>query len=107
MAGRRIEIKPTGTHRDRKCQAELIDADGAHLMSIPARYEGEGTSESPYYVVLDIDAVESDLWIQPYREPTPLAVEAVLVAADRLSEAYTAMLEGRDVGSLPDWQPSS
>lgn len=32
-------------------------------------------------------------------------VEAVLVAADRLREAYEAMIEGRDVGWLPDWQP--
>jgi hypothetical protein len=32
------------------------------------------------------------------------AQEAVLVAADRLAEAYAAMLEGRDVGYLPEWQ---
>lgn len=29
--------------------------------------------------------------------------EAVLVAADRVKEAYDAMIEGRDVGFLPDW----
>jgi hypothetical protein len=32
-------------------------------------------------------------------------IEAVLVAADRLREAYEAMIEGRDIGWLPDWQP--
>lgn len=30
--------------------------------------------------------------------------EPILVAADRISEAYQAMLEGRDIGRLPDWQ---
>jgi hypothetical protein len=30
--------------------------------------------------------------------------EQVLVAADRLREAYEAMPEGRDLGRLPDWQ---
>jgi hypothetical protein len=29
--------------------------------------------------------------------------EAVLVAADRIVTAYEAMLEGRDLGDLPDW----
>jgi hypothetical protein len=31
--------------------------------------------------------------------------EAVLVAADRVREAYEAMMDGRDVGWLADWQP--
>jgi hypothetical protein len=29
--------------------------------------------------------------------------EPVLVAADRIREAYEAMMEGRDVGRLADW----
>jgi hypothetical protein len=33
--------------------------------------------------------------------------EAVLVAADRVYEAYSAMLEGRDVGRLADWEVKS
>jgi hypothetical protein len=33
--------------------------------------------------------------------------EAVLVAADRVHEAYSAMLEGRDVGRLADWEVKS
>jgi hypothetical protein len=30
-------------------------------------------------------------------------VEPILVAADRVHEAYEAMLEGRDIGRLADW----
>jgi hypothetical protein len=32
--------------------------------------------------------------------------EAVLVAADRVREAYEAMIEGRNIGRLPEWQAS-
>lgn len=31
--------------------------------------------------------------------------EQVLVAADRLHQAYDAMLHGRDMGRLGDWEP--
>jgi hypothetical protein len=31
--------------------------------------------------------------------------EAVMVAVDRIYDAYGAMLEGRDVGRLPEWEP--
>lgn len=32
--------------------------------------------------------------------------ESVLVAADRVREAYEAMLDGRDIGRLADWGAS-
>jgi hypothetical protein len=34
------------------------------------------------------------------------AEEAVLVAADRVREAYEAMMEGRDIGHLAEWERS-
>jgi hypothetical protein len=64
--GRRIEIRPTGTHREPSCRADLIDADGAHLTTIPASYEREQTADGERrYAVLDIDAVALNLWGQP------------------------------------------
>jgi hypothetical protein len=35
------------------------------------------------------------------------SAEPVLVAADRVREAYEAMIEGRDVGRLPEWERPS
>lgn len=64
--------------------------------------------ESAQRVELDLDTAEArhlrsgvEVLIRELE-----AVEAVLVAADRVREAYDAMLAGRDVGRLPDWQPT-
>lgn len=85
---RRIEIKPTGTIARRQCQAELIDGDGMHLASIPARYEGQGTTASPHYVVLDIDAVEATTTTVE-DSPTPLTRDE-LIGSNRALRASRA-----------------
>lgn len=65
-SGRRIEVRPSGTYGEPSCRADLIDADGAHLTMIPARYEREETPDGTLrYVVLDVDAVQTNLWGQP------------------------------------------
>lgn len=83
----------------RPCPCGGAWTKGLHDKECPRAEYTEKTVEALQVALREVLAERDELCAQLAK------VESVLVAADRLHEAYDAMLDGQDIGRLPAWQP--